>query len=77
MMSLLSTNRVSALTSEVVVVVERKLSSLIVTVNLLDASLLVLADSLLEEVGLALKGDHVHPLEGVLNIVLLGDAEGL
>jgi len=77
MMSLLSTNRVSALTSEVVVVVERKLSSLIISVNLLDASLLVLADSLLEEVGLALKGDHVHPLEGVLNIVLLGDAEGL
>ena len=42
-----------------------------------DAGLLVVADPLLEEVGLALQRDHVHPLEGVLNVILLGVAEGL
>ena len=62
--------------SEVGVVVEGQLSISIVARFLLDSSLLILADSLLEEVGLALQRDHVHPLEGVLDVVLLGDAEG-
>ena len=35
-----------------------------------DARLLVVADALLEEVGLALQRDHVHPLEGVRRRVL-------
>eukprot|EP00960_Hanusia_phi_P004077 119069-Hanusia_phi.AAC.8 len=34
------------------------------------ASLLVVSDPLLEEVGLSLEGDHVHPLEGIGNFVL-------
>jgi len=41
----------------------------------LDTSLLVVSDSLLKEVGLSLKRDHIHPLEGVLHIVLLGNSE--
>ena len=41
----------------------------------LDAGLLVVADALLEEVGLALQRNHVHPLEGVLDVVLLGHTE--
>eukprot|EP00961_Rhodomonas_salina_P292149 3932685-Rhodomonas_salina.2 len=32
--------------------------------------LLVVADALFEEVGLALQRDHVHPLEGVRHVVL-------
>ena len=47
-----------------------------VFLGLLDVSLLILADSLLEEVGLAGERDHVHPLEGVLHVVELGDAHG-
>jgi hypothetical protein len=35
-----------------------------------DARLLVVADALFEEVGLALQRDHVHPLEGVRRRVL-------
>mmetsp|Transcript_33811 Transcript_33811/g.82954 ORF Transcript_33811/g.82954 Transcript_33811/m.82954 type:complete len:368 (-) Transcript_33811:96-1199(-) len=41
-----------------------------------DAALLVLAHALLEEVGLALEGDELHPVEGVDGVVLLGHAEG-
>ena len=47
----------------------------LVLLGLLDVGLLVLADSLLEEVGLAGEGDHVHPLEGVLDQVVLGHSE--
>ena len=47
-----------------------------VFLGLLDVGLLILADSLLEEVGLAGERDHVHPLEGVLDVVELGDAHG-
>jgi hypothetical protein len=41
-----------------------------------NTGLLVVADPLFKEVGLALKGDHIHPLEGVAHIVNLGGAEG-
>lgn len=40
-----------------------------------DAGLGVLADALLEEVGLALDGDEVHPVEGVALVEELGHAE--
>ena len=39
------------------------------------ARLLVLADALLEEVGLALQRDVVHEVEGVLHVPPLGAAE--
>ena len=41
-----------------------------------DAGLLVLADALLEEVGLALERDHVHEVEGILDVVDLGTSQG-
>ncbi len=41
--------------------------------GLLDVGLLVLADALLEKVCLAGEGDHVHPLEGILHVVVLGN----
>jgi hypothetical protein len=37
----------------------------------LSSCFLVVTNSLFEEVSLALKRDHVHPLEGVLSIVVL------
>lgn len=40
-----------------------------------DSSLLVLCDSSLEEVGLSLHGDHVHPLERVGVVVELAVPE--
>ena len=40
-----------------------------------DAGLGVLSDALLEEVGLALEADHLHPLEGVGGVVVAGAAE--
>ena len=40
-----------------------------------DSGLLVLADALLEEVGLALERDVVHEVEGVLHVPPLGAAE--
>ena len=46
-----------------------------VLLGLLHVGLLVLTHTLLEEVGLALQGDHVHPLERVLNVVVLGDTK--
>ncbi len=36
-----------------------------------DTGLLVLGNTSLEEVGLALQGDELHPVEGVGSIVLL------
>lgn len=42
-----------------------------------DTSFLVFTDSLLEEIGLALEGDHVHPVEGVLGVVHFLVAEGI
>ena len=48
----------------------------IISVINFDTSLLVVTHALLEEVGLALQRDHVHPLEGVLDIVVLGYSEG-
>jgi hypothetical protein len=44
--------------------------------GLLHVGLLVLAYTLLEEVSLSLERDHVHPLERVLNVVVLGDTKG-
>jgi len=41
-----------------------------------DTSLLVIGDTLLKKVGLALKGDQVHEIKGVLDIVVLGVTEG-
>jgi hypothetical protein len=41
----------------------------------LNTGLLVVTDTLLEEVGLPLEGNHVHPLEGVLVVVVLGYSE--
>ena len=40
-----------------------------------DGGLLVLADALLEEVGLALQRDELHPVEGVDGVVKLFTAE--
>jgi len=40
-----------------------------------NSSLLVVTDSLLKEVSFALEADHVHPFEGVINAVVLGDAK--
>ena len=40
-----------------------------------DAGLGVLSDTLLEEVGLALEADHLHPLEGVGGVVVTGTSE--
>ncbi len=37
----------------------------------------ILADTLLEEVGLALKTNHLHPLEGVDSIVVLAASKGV
>ena len=37
-----------------------------------DTGLLVFSDALLEEVGLALHGDHLHPRERITNVVDLG-----
>lgn len=34
-----------------------------------DTSLGIVRDTLLEEIGLALEGDHVHEIEGVRDIV--------
>lgn len=42
----------------------------------IDTSLGVVRYSLLEEVGLALKRDHIHEVEGVGNVVDLGATEG-
>ena len=36
---------------------------------------LVVSNSLFEEVGLPLQGNHVHPLEGVLYVVVLGHSQ--
>ena len=41
-----------------------------------DGGLLVLADALLEEVGLALQRDELHPVEGVDGVVELPAPEG-
>ena len=63
------------LISEVLIVkveLSRVLSS---GASLFDSSLLIVTDSLFKEVGLALEGDHVHPFEGVLDIISLGDSE--
>mmetsp|Transcript_7100 Transcript_7100/g.25965 ORF Transcript_7100/g.25965 Transcript_7100/m.25965 type:complete len:325 (+) Transcript_7100:229-1203(+) len=40
-----------------------------------DTSLLVFTDTLLEEVGLTLQGDKLHPVERVGGVVLLGQAQ--
>ena len=41
----------------------------------LYASFLIVTYTLLEEVGLALERDHVHPFEGILDVVVLGNAK--
>jgi len=41
-----------------------------------DTSTLVVRDTLLEEVGLALEGDHVHEVEGVGDLVVLLATQG-
>ena len=43
--------------------------------GLFYVGLLVLTDTLLEEVCLTSQGDHVHPLERVLNVVILGHSQ--
>jgi hypothetical protein len=43
-----------------------------ILLGLLNVGLLVFADTLLKEVCLTLKGNHVHPLERILDIVELG-----
>jgi len=43
--------------------------------GLVDTGLCIIANPLLEEVGLALEGDHVHEIEGVGDVVHLGVAE--
>ena len=47
-----------------------------VLLGLLDVGLLVLTDALLKEVRLTCQGDHVHPLEWVFHVVVLGHPEG-
>jgi hypothetical protein len=42
----------------------------------LHSCFLIVTDSLLEEVSLSLKRDHVHPFEGVLGIVVLRTSQG-
>jgi len=58
-----------------IVIIEVDLAALIASFGEFDASLLVIADSLFEEVGFALERDHVHPLERILHVVDLGDAK--
>ena len=41
----------------------------------LNTGFLIVAYALLEEIGLALERDHVHPLEGVLDVVVLGNTK--
>ena len=47
-----------------------------VLLRLLDVGFLILTDTLLEEVSLSSKRNHVHPLEGVFDIVEFGDTQG-
>jgi len=47
----------------------------ILALSHLHPSLLVVTDSPLKEISFALEADHVHPFEGVLNAVVLGDAK--
>ena len=61
--------------SEVVVREVQLLGGLLVSLDELNACLLVVTDSLLEEVGLALQRDHVHPLERVLHSVVLRNTQ--
>lgn len=59
-----------------IVVVDAELARLVHAVcGQLNSGLLVVADALLKEVGLALETDHVHPLEWVLVVVVLGDTK--
>ena len=59
-----------------IVVIDAELACLIFsTCGKLNSGLLVVTDALFEEVGLALKRDHIHPLEWVLVVIMLGDSE--
>ena len=59
-----------------VIVVNVELARLILASGRqLHSGLLVVAHALLKEVGLALKADHVHPLERVLHVEVLGHAQ--
>ena len=60
--------------SEVVVVKVELLAGFLV-VDELNTSLLVVAHTAFEEVGLALQRDHIHPLERVLYVEVLGHSE--
>ena len=42
----------------------------------LNVGLLVLSDTLLKEIGLSLERDHVHPFEGILDVVKFGNTDG-
>jgi hypothetical protein len=52
-------------------------SELFVLFGVHYASLLVLSHSSLEEVCLALEGDHLHPIEGVFTVPDFGNAKGM
>ena len=62
--------------SEVLIISKVELARVIsCIVSNLNSCSLVVAYALLEEVGLSLQRDHVHPLEWVLHIVVLGDSK--
>ena len=63
------------MTAAVVLEVGAQVEVSVAALLLSDACALVVADFLLEEVGLAFHGDHVHPVEGVFGFVLLLVAE--
>ena len=59
-----------------VVVIDVELARLLGTVCAhLDSGLLVVTDSLLEEVGLSLEGNHVHPFKWIFDVPLLWDSQ--
>ena len=59
-----------------IVVIKVDLAALIASFGEFNASFLIIADSLFEEVGFALQRNHVHPLERILNVVNLGHPKG-
>ena len=64
------------LVSEILIISKVELARVVCSVLCnFDTSSLVIADSLLKKVGFTLQGDHIHPLEGVLNVVVLGYSE--
>lgn len=58
-----------------IVIIKVDLAALIASFSEFDASLLVIADSLFEEVGFSLERNHVHPFERVFNVVNLGHSK--